>query len=295
MNRKRPWGPQTPSGKWDAIVIGAGIGGLGVATLLAELGRRVLVLEQHTVPGGFTQSFRRAGWAWDVGLHVVGAMGPRGVFGRVVQRLTGGRLQWKKIDGAYDVAELPGGREVEIPGSLSGLRASLTKAFPHEHAAIARYFTLMRDASAAMRDYFVARSLTPWLHRATVGPTRALALTPTVQVLDGLTQNPELRAVLAVHWVFYGTPPSDSNFGVHALLARHYRQGGYYPLGGAMSIPRALSAALHERQGWVRTDMGGADAPRSVEEGAETAVWLALLPASGPTGHFYRDKKPVPW
>ena len=47
--------------------------------------------------------------------------------------------------------------------------------------------------------------------------------------------------------------------------------------------------------GWVRTDMGGADAPRSVEEGAETAVWLALLPASGPTGHFYRDKKPVPW
>ncbi|MBK7657642.1 MAG: SDR family oxidoreductase [Betaproteobacteria bacterium] len=47
--------------------------------------------------------------------------------------------------------------------------------------------------------------------------------------------------------------------------------------------------------GWVRTDMGGDDAPRSVEEGAETAVWLALLPASGPSGHFYRDKKPVPW
>jgi NAD(P)-dependent dehydrogenase (short-subunit alcohol dehydrogenase family) len=47
--------------------------------------------------------------------------------------------------------------------------------------------------------------------------------------------------------------------------------------------------------GWVRTDMGGDDAPRSVEEGAETAVWLALLPASGPTGQFFRDKKPVPW
>jgi NAD(P)-dependent dehydrogenase (short-subunit alcohol dehydrogenase family) len=47
--------------------------------------------------------------------------------------------------------------------------------------------------------------------------------------------------------------------------------------------------------GWVRTDMGGAEAPRSVEEGAETAVWLALLPASGPTGQFFRDKKPIPW
>ena len=47
--------------------------------------------------------------------------------------------------------------------------------------------------------------------------------------------------------------------------------------------------------GWVRTDMGGADAPRGVEEGADTAVWLAMLPASGPTGQFFRDRQPIPW
>lgn len=47
--------------------------------------------------------------------------------------------------------------------------------------------------------------------------------------------------------------------------------------------------------GWVRTDMGGGEAPRGVEEGAETAVWLALLPSSGPTGQFFRDRKPIPW
>ena len=47
--------------------------------------------------------------------------------------------------------------------------------------------------------------------------------------------------------------------------------------------------------GWVRTDMGGDGAPRSVEEGAETAVWLCLLPSSGPTGEFFRDRKPIPW
>jgi len=47
--------------------------------------------------------------------------------------------------------------------------------------------------------------------------------------------------------------------------------------------------------GWVRTDMGGPDAPRSVEEGADTAVWLATLPSSGPTGQFFRDRKPIPW
>ena len=47
--------------------------------------------------------------------------------------------------------------------------------------------------------------------------------------------------------------------------------------------------------GWVRTDMGGQGAPRSVEEGAETAVWLCLLPSNGPTGQFFRDRKPIPW
>jgi NAD(P)-dependent dehydrogenase (short-subunit alcohol dehydrogenase family) len=47
--------------------------------------------------------------------------------------------------------------------------------------------------------------------------------------------------------------------------------------------------------GWVRTDMGGSAAPRSVEEGADTAVWLATLPDDGPTGGYFRDRRPIPW
>jgi NAD(P)-dependent dehydrogenase (short-subunit alcohol dehydrogenase family) len=47
--------------------------------------------------------------------------------------------------------------------------------------------------------------------------------------------------------------------------------------------------------GWVRTDMGGAGATRSVEEGADTAVWLATLPDDGPTGGFFRNREPIPW
>jgi NAD(P)-dependent dehydrogenase (short-subunit alcohol dehydrogenase family) len=45
--------------------------------------------------------------------------------------------------------------------------------------------------------------------------------------------------------------------------------------------------------GWVRTDMGGRGAPRSVEQGVETTVWLATLPDDGPTGGFFRDRRPV--
>jgi NAD(P)-dependent dehydrogenase (short-subunit alcohol dehydrogenase family) len=47
--------------------------------------------------------------------------------------------------------------------------------------------------------------------------------------------------------------------------------------------------------GWVRTRMGGESAPRTPDEGADTAVWLATLPDNGPTGGFFRDRKPINW
>ena len=47
--------------------------------------------------------------------------------------------------------------------------------------------------------------------------------------------------------------------------------------------------------GWVRTDMGGASAPRSLAQGADTIVWCATLPDGGPTGGFFHDRRPIAW
>ncbi|HKH44136.1 MAG TPA: SDR family oxidoreductase [Thermoanaerobaculia bacterium] len=47
--------------------------------------------------------------------------------------------------------------------------------------------------------------------------------------------------------------------------------------------------------GWVQTEMGGPQAPRPVQEGADTAIWLATLPDGGPTGQFFRDRRQIPW
>ena len=47
--------------------------------------------------------------------------------------------------------------------------------------------------------------------------------------------------------------------------------------------------------GWVQTDMGGSRAPRPPEEGADTPVWAATLQGNGPTGGFFRDRRPIPW
>jgi NAD(P)-dependent dehydrogenase (short-subunit alcohol dehydrogenase family) len=72
----------------------------------------------------------------------------------------------------------------------------------------------------------------------------------------------------------------------------------------ALNALTRILAKTHHRQGvlvnavdpgWVRTDMGGRSAPRSVEKGADTIVWLATLPDDGPTGGFFRDRRPIEW
>lgn len=64
------------------------------------------------------------------------------------------------------------------------------------------------------------------------------------------------------------------------------------------ALPRDLPAGVKVNAmcpGWVQTRMGGEGAMRSPEEGADTAIWLSLLPDDGPTGGFFRDRKPIDW
>jgi hypothetical protein len=70
------------SGPYDVIVIGSGMGGMACATALAKQGRKVLVLEQHYVPGGFTHMYARKGFVWDAGVHAIGEMLPNEVPGK---------------------------------------------------------------------------------------------------------------------------------------------------------------------------------------------------------------------
>lgn len=63
----------------------------------------------------------------------------------------------------------------------------------------------------------------------------------------------------------------------------------------AASLKSAGIAVNAVDPGWVRTEMGGSEAPRSVEDGADTIVWLATVAPQSMTGLFFRDRKPIPW
>ena len=118
---------------WDAIVIGSGIGGLAAAAALSKRKHRVLLLEQHTVPGGQTQTFRRQDWVFATGVHYVSGVGPQagpeGQFRRLLEWLGDGSLQFAPCANPYDIVRLPG-FEFGIPHPESAYRAALHERFP---------------------------------------------------------------------------------------------------------------------------------------------------------------------
>ncbi|MEM1091501.1 MAG: NAD(P)-binding protein, partial [Pseudomonadota bacterium] len=98
----RRYRPTRLADRYDAVVIGSGMGGLTVAALLSELGQRVCVLEQHYTAGGYTHSYERNGYEWDVGVHYIGDVGAPTRTRKMFDFLSSGTLQWAPMDEEYD-------------------------------------------------------------------------------------------------------------------------------------------------------------------------------------------------
>jgi all-trans-retinol 13,14-reductase len=257
----RPWdkrgaGKDAPGGVWDAIVIGSGMGGMTAAAMLAKMGQRVLVLEQHYVPGGFTHMFDRPGYTWDVGVHAVGEVTTHSMTGRLLDHLTDGALTWASLGPVYDEFYWPDDVRIDFPDSPKAFRQNLVDAFPAEVRAIDGYLDAVREVSGAMRGYYLARTLPAsvgGLAERVVARRAVAAFRETTEArLSRLTQNPRLKSVLASQWGYYGSPPSRSSFAIQALVTKHFMHGGYYPVGGAGEIARTLLSTVANHGGWTR-------------------------------------------
>ncbi len=245
---------------WDAIVVGSGMGGMACAAALSKMGKRVLVLEQHYVPGGFTHTFSRKGYTWDVGVHCVGQMKDYELPGKILKWLTNGSLKMASMGPVYETFHFPGGFSVEFPDKKEGFRAALLEKFPEERKAIDAYFELVRKVSRESKTYFalkimpgfLARLLTPFFSRQL-----KWWKTTTHEILVGLTANERLRTVLTAQWGYYGSTPKHSSFAIHALVTKHFWNGGYYPEGGSGRIAETLLQTVKDSGGesYVRADV----------------------------------------
>lgn len=243
------------SGAYEAVVVGSGMGGMSAASLLAQKGWKVLMLEQHNVVGGMTQSYTRNGYRWSVGLHYIGEVGsPHTATWKLFDKVTGGAIDWEPMPGIFNRMVI-GPNQYEIPAGEAAYAAALQGYFPREEAAIQRYLELVRVVSKSSAGYFAQKALAPAqaevVYDGLCDPFHAFSDRLTINVLHELTSNPELIALLCANWGDYSLEPTRSSFAMHCMLAKHYMNGGHYPVGGGMAFSRAIAPIIERAGGMI--------------------------------------------
>jgi len=252
----RSWDKKGKPGPYDVIVIGSGMGGMTTAAMLAKLGKRVLVLEQHYVPGGFTHTFSRKHYEWDVGVHAVGEVTEASMTGRLLKNLTDDRLKWSSLGSVYEQFHFPDGFRIDYPDNPQQYRENFCEAFPNEVKAIDEYLGMVRDIARSMKGYYMAR-IAPksWAGLAEglmARKANAYLGLSTEKVVQSMTTDEKLRSLFCAQWGYYGSPPSRSSFAIQALVVKHFLYGGYYPVGGSGEIAKQLLQTVADAGGWTR-------------------------------------------
>ncbi|KAE8709950.1 Prolycopene isomerase [Hibiscus syriacus] len=127
--------------KYDAIVIGSGIGGLVAATQLAVKGAKVLVLEKYVIPGGSSGYYQRDGYTFDVGSSVMFGFSDKGNLNLITQALAAVGREMEVIPDPTTVHfHLPNNLSVRVHKEYSEFIAELTSKFPHEKEGILKFY-----------------------------------------------------------------------------------------------------------------------------------------------------------
>ena len=244
---------------YDAIIIGSGMGGLATASLLTQLkGFKVLVLEKHFKVGGFTHTFSRHGYKFDVGVHYVGEMQPGSRSRQLFDLVSGGAVDWAPLPDIYDKFVYP-----DFTVCASSNRAvyinELVNRFPHERSAIHKYFKDIDAVNLSIQTKTTA-SLLPGVLAAPVNAFNSafnkLAIISTADYLNANFKDNKLKAVLVSQWGDYGLPPSLSSFAIHALIATHFLNGAFYPTGSAETIAQSIVPIIKGAGGDVLVNHG---------------------------------------
>lgn len=240
---------------YDTILIGSGMGSLTTAAILAKEGQRVLVLERHYTPGGFTHVFKRRGYEWDVGIHYIGEVQrPNSAIKRMFDYISNGQLKWADMGEVYDRIIL-GDQHYDLVKGVKNYITQLATYFPGEEAAIKKYVDLVFTANKASRWYYLDKAF-PRLISKLLGlflrrPFFKFSDKTTYEVLRSITDNEELIRVLSGQYGDYGLPPKKSSFVMHASVARHYFDGGSFPVGGSSQIVNTVDPVIAAAGGTI--------------------------------------------
>lgn len=239
--------------QFDAVIIGAGLGGLSCAAAFARQGFKPLVLEKHYIPGGYATTFKRpGGFVFDVSLHSTSVGEREGIHNLIpgfpqitdVEFVPHPNL-YRAIFPDYDI---------RVPQKdLSGYVNMLIGYFPEEKEGIIGLFDDMKGIAGDIKKLSSAKGQVDMSKFPVEFPHLFKSYTKTWgEIVDARIKNPKLKGIISVLWGYYGLPPSKLASFYYALPTIGFLQeGGYYPIGRSQKISDAVVKFIEERGGKV--------------------------------------------
>jgi len=230
---------EDPESHYDAIVIGAGVGGLICANLLAAAGMKTLMVEQHYVVGGYCSSFSRKQFKFDAASHFYPLLGnSQSITGKLLNRL-GVETEWIKMD-PVDHFHFPDGSHYSVPADFEKYFDDLQRMFPQEQEALKAFFAEVRALNLmGLLAYFHGRDI----ERLRRHEERSLG-----DALDERFEDEKLKLLLTADCPHWGSPPTRISYVFDSMLRLSYFLGNYYPKGGSQRFSDDLALAF-ERDG----------------------------------------------
>ena len=251
----------------DAIVIGSGIGGLGIASTLAQKrGMKVLLLEANVVPGGCTHVHEIDGYEFPSGIDSIGDMDPRigrGLYRPSIDFITGDQLQWAKMPNMHETACF-GDDVYPWYSSPAENIAWVEELFPGE-GDVRGYYELEEKIEWWAWSWAVTKLLPEGIplglrdrfYEAAGGAWRKYMQRPVTDVFrKELGFSERLASVFSYMYGNHGRTPEHAPFAFHAVNLFHYRHGAYYPVGGPSQMAECVRPILERHGGQLAVSSG---------------------------------------
>ncbi|MBN2154498.1 MAG: NAD(P)/FAD-dependent oxidoreductase [Candidatus Lokiarchaeota archaeon] len=241
---------------YNVIVAGAGNGGLVAAATLARKGVKVLLLEQHNLPGGFASSFVRGRFEFETSLHELCSMGTsdekEGVR-RIFEDQLNIEASFIQVPEAYRVIIPEEELDVIIPFGVQEFTDAVEKAVPGSKKSVKNFWQLVEDIHNAI--IYVGRSqgkvdrIEMLRNHANFIKTGGYAVD---EVLDALKMPLKAQRIVTAYWCYLGIPTSRLSFTIFAGMLRTYiKGGGWVPRYRSHGFTTALDKRIRELGGEI--------------------------------------------